>query len=856
MIGRRAPSDERDALDRRGLGRRRRIALVAVVAVVGLGAVAAVLAWRQYGDAKQHALSEAHTRVVLAATVFDTYFGGELAALRSIAASPSVVSGDVPAMDAYFRRVQPRNGKLFPGGLGWIDSTGRTRATSTARRGKLPNVADRGYFKQVMRTGRPFISSGLVTRTQHKRVVVMSVPTRDASGRLTGVLAGALPIGPAHTSKSAITLGYQGLVMVDRRGQQLTDPGFARPANTALLDRMRHRHDEVLADARGLGGAGGDVVTYSTSKVADWIIAIDRPSSAVFASARQVLVLEWVSIGIALLIALGLMAWVYRRANRNAEIDRQRALFTNAYSRALADATTHGQVADALATVLAAWFDDVTSVVALKLPDAPQLSVCAVRGAFRGGPESDEALAAPAVAAFDSGEAVVARSEPAVRERFAGLRSESPGRVRSVYAEPILRRGERSLGAVALLFRTQRKTSETDRTRVRAFLEQAAEVFTRTIRQEREHEAAVTLQRSLLPDSLPERDGAELAVRYQAGSAGLEVGGDWYDAVLRPDGFVLLSVGDVAGRGIRAATLMAQLRNAFRAYAFDHTSPAEIGRRLLRHVPEDEMVTTVTVSLDLYTHACAYAVSGHPPPLLLDGATGAVTRLASSGSPPLGFADPAAIVEEELTLPEQTTLLAYTDGLVERRDTCIDDGIDLLAEILAENRGGESADETASRLLGVVHERRGAGFDDDAAFLVLRLMGIPARMEIEIPADPGALALLRARLRRWLEARGVGEQERIDAVLAIHEACINSVEHGYQLAGGTIRVVVEHGEGALDIAVEDQGQWRPPTPDPRRGRGSVIMNATMEAATVHHDRNGTRVELRQRLGREAATTGV
>jgi anti-sigma regulatory factor (Ser/Thr protein kinase) len=163
----------------------------------------------------------------------------------------------------------------------------------------------------------------------------------------------------------------------------------------------------------------------------------------------------------------------------------------------------------------------------------------------------------------------------------------------------------------------------------------------------------------------------------------------------------------------------------------------------------------------------------------------------------------------------------------------------------------ESAEDTAGRLLRTVQDDRGAGLDDDAAFLVLRLTGIPARMDIELPADPGALAAFRSRLRRWLELRGVSEEERVDAVLAIHEACINSVEHGYQLGGGTIRVAVEHTETALDIAVEDQGEWRPPTPDPGRGRGTVIMNATMESATVDHERNGTRVTLRQRLGREA-----
>ena len=163
--------------------------------------------------------------------------------------------------------------------------------------------------------------------------------------------------------------------------------------------------------------------------------------------------------------------------------------------------------------------------------------------------------------------------------------------------------------------------------------------LTRARRSEREHDVALALQRSLLPRRCRRR-GLELAGRYSAGGVGLEVGGDWYDAVRRPDGIVHLTVGDVAGRGIAAAMLMGQLRNAFRALAYEHTSPAEIAQRMLRHVPDAGMATAVFLTLDPYTGELAYASAGHPPTLLLDVDDGdghaASTRRAA---PPLGWAE-------------------------------------------------------------------------------------------------------------------------------------------------------------------------------------------------------------------------
>ena len=174
----------------------------------------------------------------------------------------------------------------------------------------------------------------------------------------------------------------------------------------------------------------------------------------------------------------------------------------------------------------------------------------------------------------------------------------------------------------------------------------------------------------------------ELIGRYNAGGAGLEVGGDWYDAVRRSDGIVHVTVGDVAGHGVTAAVLMGQLRNAFRAHAYEHTSPAELLRRMLRHVDEDEMATALCLTLDPYTQELTYASAGHPPSLLVDGNAAAVSRLAHALAPPLGYVQASAIREATVELPAGATLVAYTDGLVERRGWSIDAGIDLLASVV------------------------------------------------------------------------------------------------------------------------------------------------------------------------------
>ena len=183
------------------LASRRRLPLLALAAVLLFAAVAGALAWRQYRDAQRTALHDARSRAVVAAAVFNVYFSGELGTLSSIAQAPAVRNLDQAGMLDYFRRVAPRNGKLFNGGLAWIDRNGRARV-STSATGKLPNVSDRDYFATTFTTGKPFVSEGLTSRVSQKQVIVMAVPTRDAQGRITGVLAGTLLIKPTRTQQA------------------------------------------------------------------------------------------------------------------------------------------------------------------------------------------------------------------------------------------------------------------------------------------------------------------------------------------------------------------------------------------------------------------------------------------------------------------------------------------------------------------------------------------------------------------------------------------------------------------------------------------------------------------------------
>lgn len=230
----------------------------------------------------------------------------------------------------------------------------------------------------------------------------------------------------------------------------------------------------------------------------------------------------------------------------------------------------------------------------------------------------------------------------------------------------------------------------------------------------REHRAAEILQRALLPPTLPDLPGYELAVRYVPSDERDHAGGDWYDAFTLPDGRIGIVIGDVGGRGLDAAATMGQLRNALRAYALKGAGAAAVLDDLHALVDqtagEITFATVVYVVLDLATGACEVATAGHLPPLVAG-----VGYVDMPRCPPLGFGGVQGCTSNTFTLEPGQTLWLYTDGLVESRTQPIDTGLDALAATAARIDDGD-LESIAEHLVVALPPAR----DDDIALLGLR----------------------------------------------------------------------------------------------------------------------------------------
>jgi len=244
------------------------------------------------------------------------------------------------------------------------------------------------------------------------------------------------------------------------------------------------------------------------------------------------------------------------------------------------------------------------------------------------------------------------------------------------------------------------------------------DVTGRARRYEHEHRLVESLQRSLLLDRMPELPGVSLAARYVAGDDVARVGGDWYDVIPLRDGRVGLAIGDVAGHGIDSAALMSQLRNALRAYALEHRSPAAVVQRLDQLIAQLEprgMATLIYLVYDRAASQLTFAAAGHPYPLLA-APDGGATFLQGGRSLPLGTGLADTRAQSAVAMPEQATLVLYTDGLIERRARPLDEGFKRLAACL---RPPTDPEQLCERILA---QLLGDGSPmDDVALLVMRV---------------------------------------------------------------------------------------------------------------------------------------
>ncbi|SPE54126.1 Phosphoserine phosphatase RsbU [Streptomyces netropsis] len=354
---------------------------------------------------------------------------------------------------------------------------------------------------------------------------------------------------------------------------------------------------------------------------------------------------------------------------------------------------------------------------------------------------------------------------------------------------------------------------------------EAAERLRASERQQRE--AAVTLQRSLLPQELEQPDDLRVAATYQPGGKDAAVGGDWYDVITLGAGRTALVIGDVMGRGVRAAAVMGQLRTAVRAYARLDLPPHEVLQLLdglATEIDPTQIATCVYAVHDPNEGRLVYASAGHLPILVRDP-DGTVRRAAEPTGPPLGT---GGWLHTSGTVPlgPGSSAVLYTDGLVERRDEDIYDGVEALERAFSGATGSPQVMcDRLIRALGVT-----ADHDDDVAVLVLQH---PARTGHDaelfhnaalellggVEAAPRARAFASGVLASWrfpTELRDLG-------VLAASELVANSLQHGTP----PMRLRMRRTDRRLIIEVTDGDDHLPrrrrAEPADEAGRGISIV---------------------------------
>jgi len=333
----------------------------------------------------------------------------------------------------------------------------------------------------------------------------------------------------------------------------------------------------------------------------------------------------------------------------------------------------------------------------------------------------------------------------------------------------------------------------------------------------REHRLAETLQRAMLPEQA-EVSGLDVWTYYAPSSGHAQVGGDWYDVLQVSPDVVAVVIGDVVGHDVEAAAAMGQLRSVVRAYAFESTEPGAVLNRVDQlvagmRVPRCASLVLATLTRRDDGWSLQYSRAGHLPPLLirnnqaimLDGAGGSLIGFGKGGR---------SAASAELTPGD--VLVLYTDGLIERRNRTLRDGLATLAEVGAASTSADAAgvgEELLSRLADAP--------EDDIAVVVVRVpdpgrtptgSGSPRRRRWSLPSEPESIGRARHAVVRTCEAWGIPGSS--SAELVVSELVANAVMHGW---GQVVLRLFDTGEG-LRIEVEDANPAPPVTTDEHPGR--------------------------------------
>jgi len=353
------------------------------------------------------------------------------------------------------------------------------------------------------------------------------------------------------------------------------------------------------------------------------------------------------------------------------------------------------------------------------------------------------------------------------------------------------------------------------------------------------------MQRTLLPDALPQLPGLRFSAKYLPGDSELKVGGDWYDVFQLANGRLAFVIGDVVGRGVRAASVMAEIRTALRAYLMEGHELAVVMsllNDLLVSMGRHRSATAAILGLDVERGELEVVSAGHLPALLVDP-DGEPCFLEQRQGLPLGIRTHGDYVCERYAFPTGSVLLLYTDGLVERRRESIDRGLVRLQT--AARRAAVTEDASfADRIYRLMQDHGSS--EDDIAMLAIESLPLGPTLEMTLDANPNVLATLRRTIARWLASEGVGENEQFDLTIATSEAAANAIEHAYGAQEATFTVSCELDGPDVRVTVRDEGRWRESKPY-GRGRGLAIMRALMDSVEITSTTDGTTVTVTKRL---------
>lgn len=353
------------------------------------------------------------------------------------------------------------------------------------------------------------------------------------------------------------------------------------------------------------------------------------------------------------------------------------------------------------------------------------------------------------------------------------------------------------------------------------------------------------MQRTLLPEALPEIPGIRLSAKYLPAGSGVKIGGDWYDVFQLSKGRLAFVIGDVVGRGVLAASVMAEIRIALRAYLLQgHDLPTVISllNELLVSMGRDRGATLSILQLDPEIGELEVLTAGHLPPLLINPQNQAILLEQPPGLP-IGIGTHQRYDTRRYAFPTGSRLLLYTDGLIERRRESLDEGFERLKiAALTAARGSDSsfADRVYRALLDETP------LEDDVALLAIETVPLEGPLELTLHARADVLGGLRSALGRWLTVAGASENELFDVTLSTSEAATNAIEHAYGAKEATFTVRCEHDGREVTVIVRDDGRWRTRRSE-GGGRGLQIMRSLMDSFTVDSDEHGTVVKMTKKL---------